>query len=63
MSVYIEPIIADNAVETPIGYLPKSINTEGLDISADVLSDLLSVDVDVWKEEVADQKRTNCGKA
>lgn len=43
------------AVETAIGYEPKpeDINIEGLDdITLDVVTDLLNVDVDLWKEEV-----------
>ncbi len=43
------------AVETPIGYEPKpeDINIEGLDdITVDVVTDLLNVDIDLWKEEV-----------
>ncbi|MFA9380810.1 MAG: phosphoenolpyruvate carboxykinase (GTP) [Acetanaerobacterium sp.] len=41
------------AVETPIGYEPKpeAINIEGLSISLATLTDLLSVDVNLWKEE------------
>ena len=47
-----------DAKETPIGYLPeaKDINIEGLDISAETLENLLSVDKSVWKEEVIGQK-------
>ena len=43
-----------DARETAIGYLPyeKDINVDGLDISADTLSELLSVDTAVWKEEI-----------
>ncbi len=43
------------AVETPIGYLPKpqDINLEGLDLSLADLEGLLSVDKDLWLEEVA----------
>ncbi len=43
-----------DAKETAIGYLPyeKDINVDGLDISADTLSELLSVDTAVWKEEI-----------
>lgn len=42
-----------DAVETAIGYEPKpeDINIEGLDITTDVVADLLSVDKDLWKEE------------
>ncbi len=41
-------------VDTAIGYLPKAedINVEGLDLSIDTLKDLLSVDKELWKEDV-----------
>ena len=44
-----------DAVETPIGYEPKpeDINIDGLDMTADDVADLLTVDKDLWKEEVA----------
>lgn len=45
-----------DAVETAIGYEPKAedINVEGLsDITTDTIKDLLSVDKDLWKQEVA----------
>ncbi len=47
-----------NAKETAIGYLPeaKDINIEGLDLDAETLEQLLSVDKAVWKEEVESQK-------
>ena len=44
-----------DAVETEIGYLPKAedINIEGLkDITVDTIKDLLSVDKDLWKEDI-----------
>ena len=46
-----------DAVETAIGYEPKpeDINIEGLEddgITVDVVKELLSVDVDCWKEDV-----------
>lgn len=47
-----------DAVESPIGYLPKQqdIDMTGLDsISPDVLGKLLTLDYDAWKDEVADQ--------
>ena len=44
------------AVESAIGYLPKSIDTTDLDISDDVMKELLSVDKEVWLEDVANQK-------
>jgi len=42
-----------DAAKSPIGYEPKpdDINIEGLDISADVLKELLNIDIDLWKEE------------
>ena len=40
-----------DAVESPIGYLPKTIDTTDLDIDPAVLDELLSVDKDVWLEE------------
>ncbi len=44
-----------DAVETEIGYLPKAedINIEGLeDITVDTIKGLLSVDKDLWKEDI-----------
>ncbi len=42
-----------DAIDTPIGYEPKpeAINIEGLDIDLATVTDLLSVDVNLWKEE------------
>ncbi len=48
-----------DAVETPIGYVPKAedINIEGLeDVTIDTIRDLLTVDVDSWKEDIANIK-------
>ncbi|MBE7035025.1 MAG: phosphoenolpyruvate carboxykinase (GTP) [Ruminococcaceae bacterium] len=46
------------AKETAIGYLPeaKDINIDGLKLDMETLEQLLSVDKEVWKEEVAGQK-------
>jgi phosphoenolpyruvate carboxykinase (GTP) len=43
-----------DAVETPIGYVPKAedINLEGLDFDIETLKDILTVDNDLWREEV-----------
>ncbi|MBP3294538.1 MAG: phosphoenolpyruvate carboxykinase (GTP), partial [Clostridia bacterium] len=44
---------------TAIGYVPKAedINIEGLDdVTIDTIRDLLSVDVDSWKEDVENIK-------
>ena len=47
-----------DAVETPIGFMPKpeDISLEGIEdeVSEDTLKNLLSVDVEVWKKEAAD---------
>ena len=44
-----------DAVETPIGFVPKAedINIEGLDIDLDTLKGLLNVDKELWREEAA----------
>ncbi|MBE6997584.1 MAG: phosphoenolpyruvate carboxykinase (GTP) [Ruminococcaceae bacterium] len=44
-----------DAVETPIGYVPKceDINLEGSGVDEATLRDLLSVDPALWKQEVA----------
>jgi len=46
------------ANETAIGYLPnkEDLNLEGLNITDEVLTDLLTVDKNVWLEDVAGQK-------
>ena len=36
--------------------MPKSIDTTDLDISDDVMKELLSVDKEIWLEDVANQK-------
>ena len=43
-----------DAQETPIGYepYPQDINLEGTDVSIETLTDLLSVDKDLWMEDV-----------
>ena len=43
-----------DAIETPIGYVPKAedINIEGLDIDVDTVKGLLDVDKATWKTEV-----------
>lgn len=41
------------AKETPIGYVPTEINTEGLNLPEDALHKLLSVDTAAWREESA----------
>jgi phosphoenolpyruvate carboxykinase (GTP) len=41
--------------ETPIGFIPdaKDLNIEGLDMKPEALHEVLSVDKDLWKQEVA----------
>ena len=45
-----------DAVDTPIGYMPKpeDINIEGLEgeVSLDTMKELLTVDTNLWKQEV-----------
>ncbi|MFP5576843.1 MAG: phosphoenolpyruvate carboxykinase (GTP) [Acidimicrobiia bacterium] len=43
-----------DAVETPIGLVPtpEALDTEGLDIDAAVLDELLSVDAESWRQEI-----------
>ncbi len=54
----------DVAVETEIGYMPKdgAINVDGLDVSAETMKELLSVDVEGWKKELADIKANHYPK-
>ena len=44
---------AAEAVETPIGYVPKpeDINLNGLDMTVDDVANLLTVDKELWKED------------
>jgi len=45
----------DNCVETPIGNLPKPGAIEPpAEVSAAVLAELCSVDIEGWKKEIAD---------
>ena len=54
----------DNAVETAIGWMPKdgAINTEGLDVSKDQMKEILSVDAEGWKKEIADIRENHYPK-
>ena len=42
------------AEPSPIGWLPKSLNTEGLDIAEEALEALLSVDRDLVRQDLED---------
>ena len=46
----------DNAVKTQIGWMPKdgAIDVSGLNVSHDAMQEILSVDVEGWKKEIAD---------
>ena len=50
-----------DAVETPIGYLPKvgDINLTGIEdeVTPEIEKKLLSVDIDLWKKEIAEMRR------
>ncbi|MCD1653887.1 phosphoenolpyruvate carboxykinase (GTP) [Treponema zuelzerae] len=54
----------DNAVKTQIGWMPKAdaLNLTGLDVSAEIMKDLLSVDVEGWKKEIADVRANHYPK-
>ena len=43
-----------SAVETPIGYVPAphSLDLDGLDVDQNAIDTLLSIDEDVWLEEI-----------
>jgi len=42
------------AEETPIGYIPtaNALDMTGLDLLTDIIEEILSVNVDDWKEEI-----------
>ena len=42
------------AVDSPIGRLPKTLNTAGLNVSAEALTALLSVDGPLWRKETSE---------
>ena len=50
-----------DAVETPIGYLPKAedIDIAGLEdeVTPETMKQLLAVDTDLWKKEIAEMRR------
>ncbi len=50
-----------DAVETPIGYLPKKgdINLKGIEdeVTSEIEDKLLDVDIDLWKKEIAEMRR------
>ncbi len=47
-----------DAVETEIGFVPEKgdLQLEGLDISDETLTELLSIDKEAWKEDLANQR-------
>ncbi len=50
-----------DAVETPIGFIPKKedLNLEGIEdeVTPEILDKLLAVDIDLWKKEIAEMRR------
>jgi phosphoenolpyruvate carboxykinase (GTP) len=50
-----------DAVDSPIGRLPRSLNTAGLNVSAEALAALLSVDGPLWRKETS-EVRTYLGQ-
>ena len=47
-----------DAVETEIGFVPNKadLQLDGLDLSDEVVDELLSIDIDAWKEDVKNQR-------
>ena len=47
-----------DAVETEIGFVPnkEDLQLDGLDLSDEVVDELLSIDIDAWKEDVQNQR-------
>ncbi len=45
-----------NSVETPLGYIPKKLDTSGLDISPEALLELFKIDRNEWQFELKNQK-------
>ena len=47
-----------DAVETEIGYVPNKadLQLDGLDLSDEVVTELLSIDKDAWKEDLENQR-------
>jgi phosphoenolpyruvate carboxykinase (GTP) len=54
----------DNAIETPIGFMPKegALNVTGLDVNAADMKTILSVDVEGWKKELKDIRENHYSK-
>ncbi|WP_162511138.1 phosphoenolpyruvate carboxykinase domain-containing protein, partial [Treponema endosymbiont of Eucomonympha sp.] len=54
----------DNAVETEIGFMPKDggISAQGLSVSPAALKEILSVDKEGWKKEIADIRKNHYPK-
>jgi len=54
----------DNAIKTQIGWMPKegAINVSGLNVSAEDMKTILSVDVEGWKKEIADVRANHYPK-
>jgi len=42
----------DNAIETPIGYIPENINTDGLNLTRQDMEELFRIDRDGWRDEM-----------
>jgi phosphoenolpyruvate carboxykinase (GTP) len=55
---------ADNAIDTPIGYMPKpgALNIDGLNVTADDMAKITAVDIEGWKKELADIRENHYSK-
>ncbi len=42
-----------DALDTPIGWVPRELDVTGLDVSDAAMTELLAVDIEEWKREVA----------
>jgi phosphoenolpyruvate carboxykinase (GTP) len=47
---------AVDAIRTPIGFVPRSLDTRGLELAADALEQLLRVDVGGWLREARESE-------
>lgn len=48
---------SENAVKSPIGNLPKSLDVQGLNLTEETLKALFTVDKEAWKEEASSLRR------
>ena len=56
--VVVSAFVSFSAVETEIGYVPKKedLQLDGLDLSDETITELLSIDKAAWREDLANQR-------